>query len=115
MKDKKKFEKSEAFKKQQRFKELAGSDDIKFFLKFEKSSLYKNYLDVVDSFNLKRHTELSEITGSDEFKERKAYLEDPKKWEKTEEYAKQQTYLEMKKIPHLVKYFAYKGSDAFDK
>jgi len=114
LKDKKKFEKSEPYQKWQRFKELSGDSDVKFFQKFGKSSLYKNYLNVKDSADLKRFNELKEITTSKEFLERKAYLEDKKKWEKTDAYAIQQKYLEMKKLPHLEKYFKYKNSSDFD-
>lgn len=114
LKDNKKFEKSDAFKKLQRFKSLASDPDVKFYQKFGKSSLYKNYINVKDSSDLKRFNELKEITTSKEFLERKAYLEDKKKWEKTEAYAMQQKYLEMKKLPHLEKYFKYKNSADFD-
>lgn len=114
LKDTKKFEKSEANRKLNRFKQLSSDSDIKFFLSFEKSSLYKNYLDVAESFDLKRYVELEGIISSKEFKERKAYLEDKKKWEKTPEYARQQEYFEMKKLPHLVKYFKYKGTTIFN-
>lgn len=114
LKDKKKFEKSEAFKKHSRFKQLVSDADVKFLLKFEKSRLYKNYLNVVDSFDLKRYHELREIVSSEEFKQRKIYLEDKKKWEKTEEYAQLQEFTTLKKLPHLVKYFKYKGKNDFE-
>lgn len=113
LKDRKKFEKSEAFSKFQKYKTLVADSEIKFLLKFEKSSLYKNYLDVNDSFDLKRYKELDEITKSKEFLERKLYLEDKKKWEKTVEFEKQQKFLKMKELPHLTKYFKYKGGDTF--
>ncbi len=114
LKDKNKFEKTEAFKKWSRFKELASSDDVKFFLKFEKSPLLENYYKVSDSADLIRFNELNSRITSEEFLKRKAYLEDSKKWEKSEEYVKEEKYLEMQKRPHLVKYFKYKGTDAFD-
>lgn len=113
LKDRTKFAKSEASKKYSKYKQLAADEDVKFFLKFEKSGLYKNYLNVVDSFDLKRLTELESIVSSEEYKTQKAYLEDKKKWEKTEEYKQLQDFLSMKKLPHLVKYFKYKGTDAF--
>lgn len=113
LKDKKKFEKTETFKKWKRLKELDARDDVKFFLKFEKSSLLKNYYDVKDSMDYRRFLELEEIISSDDFKARKEYLEDEKKWEKTDDYSKEQHYLEMKKLPHLVKYFKYKDTDHF--
>lgn len=114
LKDNKKFENSEANKKYNRFKQLSSDSDIRFFLGFEKSSLYKNYLDVAESFDLKRYAELDQITTSKEFKERKTYLEDKKKWEKTAEFARQQEFLQMKKLPHLVKYFKNKGTTVFN-
>ena len=114
LKDNKKFENSEANKKHSKFKQLANDQDLKFFLKFEKSGLYKNYLDVAESFDLKRFKELEILTASKEFKERKAYLEDKKKWEKTDGFKLQQEYLEMKKLPHLVKYFKNKGTIVFN-
>ncbi len=114
LKDKKKFENSEANKKYSRFKQLSSDPDLKFVLKFEKSGLYKNYLDVAESFDLKRYKELEEITTSKEFKEQKAYLEDKKKWEKTDEFALQQAYLKMKQLPHLARYFKNKGTNIFN-
>lgn len=114
LQDKKKFEKTDAFRKWKRYKELASSSDVRFFMKFEKSSLLRNYYDVKDSMELKRFHELRGIVSSDAFRKQREYLEDHKKWEKTEEYAREQKYLEMKKRPHLVNYFKYKGTDAFD-
>lgn len=114
LKDKKKFEKSEAFQKHKKYKQLAGDAEVKFVLKFEKSSLYKNYLDVKDSFDLKRYFELDEIIKSKEFIDRKAYLNDKKKWEKSDEFERQQSFLNMKELPHFVKYFGYLGTADFD-
>lgn len=113
LKDKTKFTKTDAYKKYIRFREIEKSDDIRFFLKYEKSAVYKNYLDTKDSFDLKRYEELKEITSSKEFLDRKQYLEDKKKWEKSEEYALEQKHLELKSRPHIVKYFKYQGTDAF--
>ncbi len=113
LKDKKKFEKTEAFRAWQKFKQLSADDDVKFFLKFQKSPLLQNYYKVSESAELERYNELNALTSSEEFLNRKAYLEDSKRWEKSEEYAREQKYLEMKKRPHLLKYFTYKGTDAF--
>jgi len=114
LEDKKKFEKSEAHKKFIQFRQLQNDGDVKFFLNFEKSKLYRNYLDIHDSFDLKRYFELKGITETEDFRKRKAYLEDTKKWEKTEEFAKQQEYLKMKSLPHFIRYFKYKGGNDFD-
>ncbi|MCE4566903.1 hypothetical protein INQ51_21455 [Maribellus sp. CM-23] len=114
LKDKQKFEKSEAYKKQAEFKRLAADDTVKFVLKYEKSSLYKNYLDVKDSFDLKRYHELDALLQSEEYRKQKAWLEDKKRWEKTPEYARYQQYLKDKQIPDFVNYFKYKDSKDFD-
>jgi hypothetical protein len=114
LKDKKKLEKSEAWKKMVKFRELASNDDVRFFLKFEKSSLFKNYLDTKDTYQLKRFHELKELTLSSDFLKRKATLEDTKKWEKTEEFARQQRFLQLKKHPKIELYFKYCNSHAFD-
>ncbi|MCK3684927.1 hypothetical protein [Maribellus sp. YY47] len=114
LKDKKKFEKSEAYKKQSEFKQLAADGTVKFVLKYEKSPLYKNYLDVKDSFDLKRYYELEALLQSEEYKKQKAWLEDRKRWEKTPEYAKYQQYLKDKQKPEFVNYFKYKNSNDFE-
>lgn len=114
LKDKTKFEVSETAKKQKQFKQLENDQDVKFYHSFEKSGLYKNYLKVSGSAELKRFSELKETTNSKEFLDRKTYLEDKQKWEKTDEYKRQQEYLQMKKLPHLVRYFKNKGTSVFD-
>ena len=114
LEDRKKFEKTEAFAKSERYKKLKTSDDILFFVKFEKSSAWKNYLAMENSKERRRFEELKKHTGSDEFMKRKAYLEDAKKWEKTDEYKKHQQYEELKKKPQIERYFKYKSNNELD-
>lgn len=114
LKDKKKLEKSEAWRKFKRYKDLAADPDIRFFLKFEKSPLYLNYLDTHESFALQRYNELLAITTSSDFLKRKAWLEDKKKWEKSEEYARHQHFLNLKKDQQVELYFRFVSSRDFD-
>ncbi len=114
LKDKKRLEKSEAMKKYLRYKQLASSSDIRFFLKYEKSSLYRNYLDTTDSFPLQRYRELVSMTTTPEFLKRKAWLEDTKKWEKSDEHARYLRYLSLKKDPKVELYLKFQNSHAFD-
>ena len=114
LKDKKKFEKSETYKKQMEYKRLAADPTVKFVLKFEKSGLYKNYLDVKDSFDLKRYQELEAILNSEDYKKRKTWLQDKKRWEKTDEYKKEQEHKSIQSTPDIVKYFKYKDSEDFE-
>lgn len=114
LKDRKKFRKSDSWKKFLRYKELASDPDVLFWLKFDKSARFRNYLDVNESFMLTRHNELKELTSSGVFLERKAYLEDKKKWEKTEEYLKEQQFKLLQKHPKVLLYFRYVSSKDFD-
>ncbi len=114
LKDRKKLQKSESWKKFLQYKELTADNDVVFIQKFENSTLYKNYLYVKESLELERYNELKELTSSPGFLKRKAYLEDKKKWEKTEEYAKEQQFLLLKKHPKVELYYKYAGSPVFD-
>ncbi len=114
LRDLKKFEKSDAYKKEQRFRTLKADDDVRFYLNFEKSALLKNYYDSKDSLELKRYQDLKEEVSSEAFHHRREYLEDSKKWEKTDSYAKEQRFLEMKQLPRFINYFKYKDSPDFD-
>lgn len=68
---------------------------------------------MLGSVERKKYEELKETVGSDNFKERKAYLEDTQKWEKTPEYATEQKYFGLKKDPGIVIFQKYNNTDAF--
>ncbi len=114
LKDSKKLEKSDTWKKYLRYKELENSEDIQFHRKYKKSPLFRNYLDTKDSFQLTRYQELKELTAAPAFLERKAYLEDSRKWEKTEEFRKLQEFGTLKKHPKVELYHKYMNSSVFD-
>ncbi len=114
LKDGKKLKKSECWKKMKQFRDMAASEDIQFYRKFKKSTLYRNYLDTRNSFQLGRYNELVEITGSGDFLKRKAYLEDTRKWEKSVEYNRLQQYERLGKNSKVLLYQKYAGSDIFD-
>ncbi len=114
LEDSKKFEKTAAFKKSEQYKKLKNSEDIRFYFKYEKSATLKIYLEMENSKERSRFEELKELTASEEFLKRKAYLKDQKKWEKAEEFQKFQEYNEMKKLPHMVRYFRYKNNHELD-
>lgn len=113
LKDRKKAEKSDAFKKYCRYKELSSDELVQFILKFEKSKSYKNFLDTKDSFALKRLLELEDTISSDAFKQKKAWLKDPKRWEKTEDFTTWQEFEKLKQHPGIDLYLRYRGTDAF--
>jgi hypothetical protein len=96
------------------YQSLKSSSDVRFFQTYPKSTAYKNYVRMSGSEEKRKYEALKEVVGSAEFQERKAYLEDDKKWEKTPEYLDEQRYLVLKNNPELVLYFKYKGTPAFD-
>ncbi|MCL1822380.1 MAG: hypothetical protein FWG22_06115 [Prolixibacteraceae bacterium] len=96
------------------FEEMQSNPDVKFYGKFAKSPLYVNYRNVHNSKMLKRYVELKEITSTTEFLQRKAWLEDKKKWEKSDEYAKHQKFEALKKDTQVVLYYKYVNDTRFD-
>jgi beta-glucanase (GH16 family) len=96
------------------FTKLHDSTDLTFFRDFRKSSNYRNYELMIDSPERKRFEELEKITGSEEFKNRVAYLEDRQKWEKSEDSLKEKRFAELQKMPQLINYLKYKNSNALD-
>ncbi len=113
LQDKKKLEKSETQKKFHQFKNLQSDSDVKFYLKFEKSKLYINYLDTRDSFSLKRFVELKTIISTADFLKGKAYLLDKNKWQSSTAYARLQRYEQLKKSPEVALVLKYNGSTVF--
>lgn len=111
---KKEFETTEAFAKMKEYKLLQNSDDLKFFLNFEKSASLRNFEQMKNSVERKRLEELQKITGSDEFKARVAYLNDPKKWEKTPDASMEKRFAEMQQLPGVLNFLKYKNSNAFE-
>lgn len=96
------------------FKKLKTSPDVVFLHQYQKSSAFRNYVKMQNSADKKKYEELKELVAADEFKQRKAYLEDSQKWEKTPEYAEEKRYLELKGNSEIELYFKYKDSNAFD-
>jgi hypothetical protein len=108
------FKDSEEYKKLLEYKRLKASPEIKEFYRFGESKEYANYLNTHDSKRLERYGELREYTTSKEFRERKNYLLDKKRFEKTEMFRQAQEYDKLKKNPDIIWYFKIKDSDKFD-
>ncbi|HUX96091.1 MAG TPA: family 16 glycosylhydrolase [Bacteroidales bacterium] len=108
------FKDTEEYKKLLEYNRLKSSPEIKAFYKFKGSKEYANYLNTHDSSRLKRHAELKEYVASDEFKEKKSYLLDKKRFEKTEMFKEVQEYASLKKNEDIIWYFKVKDSNKFD-
>jgi len=108
------FKDSEEYKKFLEYKRMKGSAEIKEFYRFKESKEYANYLNTHDSKRLERYKELKEYTASPEFRERKSYLLDKKRFEKTDMFKQLQEYDKLKKNTDIIWYFKVKDSDKFD-
>ncbi len=108
------FKDSEEYKKLLEYKRIKGSPEIKEFYRFGVSKEYANYLNTHDSKRLERYSELKEYVASSQFRERKAYLLDKKRFEKTEMFRQVQEYDILKKNSDIIWYFKVKDSNKFD-
>jgi hypothetical protein len=101
-------------KKLAEFRQLDSNIEIKEYYKFKSSKELTNFVNTDGSARLARLNELKEVTASKEFSERKAYLLDKKRFEKTEEFKEFQEYLTLKKESDIIWYFKVKDSNKFD-
>ena len=119
-KDKKKelealrFEQTDEFKKLKEYKKLEASKRIKEYYKTKTSESLAEFKILDGSKMITDYEALEKYILSDEFKNRKLYLLDTKKWEKTEEYKQQQEYLTLKKNPKIIWYLKLKDSTKFN-
>jgi hypothetical protein len=124
-----KLVKSLEFREKSKTKEFKGSDDekqlkeycrlkssteIKEYYAFRKSKEYANFLNTDGSTRLTRYNELKDYIASDEFKSRKNYLLDNKRFEKTEMFRQLQEFGKLNKDQDIQWYFQVKDSGKFD-
>ncbi len=86
LKNPKRYESTMDFAKVKEYQSLEASDEIKFYKRFEHTALYKNYLQVKDSKDLKRLEELRVQTSAEAFKQKVNYLKDKNRYKTTEEF-----------------------------
>ena len=108
------FKDSEEYMKLLEYKRIKGSVEIKEYYRFKSSKEYSNYLNTNGSKRLARLNELEAYIASSEFKEKKNYLLDKKRFEKTELNRELKEYSELKKSDDIIWYFKIKDSNKFD-
>jgi beta-glucanase (GH16 family) len=105
---------SEEYKALQEFKNLDSSSELKHFLKLKTSKELSNYLKIESTKQIPEFETLEKYISSDEFKKQKAYLNDSKKWEKSEEFKQFNEFLSLKKDKEIIWYFKTKDSNKYD-
>ncbi|NPA38160.1 MAG: glycoside hydrolase family 16 protein [Chlorobi bacterium] len=108
------FKKSPEYKKLKEFKRLKKSSDIRFINKTLSSASFKNYERMKSSKRLKNYNELEQYVNSKEFLDFKSYMEDPKRFKKSEEYGLINEYEDIKKTPDFIWYTKTKKHNNFD-
>ncbi|HEY4789333.1 MAG TPA: family 16 glycosylhydrolase, partial [Bacteroidales bacterium] len=108
------FSQTDEYKKLQEYKKIASSKRIKEYYKTKSSAELVEFKKLDGSKTIADYEALEKYILSDEFKSRKLYLLDTKKWEKSEEFKQQQEYLALKKNPKIIWYFKLKESTKFN-
>jgi len=108
------FKDSEEYKKLLEYKRIKSTIEIKEFYKFKTSKEYANFLNTDGSSRLARFHELKEYVATPAFKQRKEYLLDKKRFEKTDMFRDEQEYKKLKKNPDIIWYFKIRDSNKFD-
>lgn len=109
-----KFIKTEEYKKLQEFKSLAGSAKIKDYYKMKASKDLSEFKRIDASNIISIFQKLEEYILSDGFKNRKSYLLDSKKWEKSEECKNEQEFINLKKSSKIIWYFKLNDSQKYN-
>ncbi len=108
------FKDSEEYKKFLEYKRIKDSLEIKEYYNFKNSKEYTNFLNTDGSHRLARYNELKDYVATSEFKERKNYFLDKKRFEKTEMFKTIQEFDKLKKHDDIIWYFKVKDSNKFD-
>nr|MDA3929760.1 hypothetical protein [Prolixibacteraceae bacterium] len=107
------WEKTEAYLKKKKYDDLKSSPDVLFHKRFSKSKNYKNFLAIDDSALLHQFEDLKAEIESTKFKDRKAYLEDVKRYEKTEDFKLLLQFDALDSKNDIQLYLKYNDTDAF--
>lgn len=108
-----KFENTEEYRKLQRLKALERSSLIRNYYKIHHSKPLAHFRHLDNSKEIAKYEELQKYIQSEEFQKQKAYLLDPKKWEKTDDYKLEAEFVQLSKSPKLNWYFRMKGNPRF--
>lgn len=107
------WEQTDDFAKKKEYDELSASADVLFARSFAKSKAYKNYQAIHDSAFLNQFLNLKKEVESEKFIMRKAYLENLKRYEETDDYRELKRFEELDRNAGIQLYMKYNDTDAF--
>jgi hypothetical protein len=109
------FKNSEAHQKYQRYKSLKKDTDLKFYHKTIRSNQYKTVSNLKDSDRLKTFFQIEAVVQSQTFLDQKAFLEDKKRFEKSEEAALINEYKTLEKNEEIKWFLQIQKTKPFEK
>ena len=101
-----KFQETDEFQKIGSIKERLKSSELRMFNMIYRSAFYKNYTKVLNSPELQQLNALEEEIKTEDFQTRHALWADSKRWEHSEEYAKEQRFKELANSDDIKFYYA---------
>ncbi len=99
------FRETPDFQKVHSAEERKADSLLKKYYDLYNSSIYKNYMKVLNSSELKQLTALEEEVNTEDFKVRHALWEDNKRWEHSDEYRIEQRFNQLAKSDDIKFYF----------
>jgi hypothetical protein len=108
------FESTDEYAKFQEYNNQSKSSEIKGYYKAKASKELSEFKRIEGSKIIPDYEKLEQYIQSEEFKTRKLYLLDTKKWEKTEEFKLFAELEALKKDPKIIWYLKVKDSNKFD-
>ena len=107
------WEDTEAYSTFKAYNELKSSSDILFYQRYAKLAAFQNYQNVSGSTLLNQFDDIKKEINSEKFKERSAYLQDPKRYEKTNDFKMLSDFETLNADPEIKLYMKYNDTDAF--
>lgn len=107
------WEDTEAYNSFKACDELRSSSDVVFYQRFAKSAAFKNYQNISGSTLLNQFDDIKKEINSEKFKERVAYLQDPKRYEKTGDFKMLSDFMKLNVDSEIQLYMKYNDTDAF--
>lgn len=107
------WEQSKPCQNYRSYEETLNTEDVQFWLNYQKSKDYGVYKESVNSPDRVRVEELKREVESEDFKSRREFLENPNRWEKTPEYARLREYEHLCAEPRYVDYVKFRNDEYF--
>jgi hypothetical protein len=107
------FPHSEEDKQEKEYQRLVKWHEVKFYYKYKASSSLAHFTSLDGSKEISDFEKLKTFIESAEFAKLRDYMNDKRKWLKTEEFKKQQELEALSKNPSFIAYFKFISSKGF--